>query len=258
MTALLDIPIPDIGGACSPLAAGPGQLCVFLPGDVVICATSGYEIGDPADIVQSFFGSLNSALAPLSPFFDILDVLKALFDCIKAIPDCLGPPPSPTPIVNCLEGLAAAIEKILALVPPFPLFKLLKSIFAVLVFGLMGFRQRLAAIIQHTLDIAAAATKAALLGNVALQSVVDCATGNAQVWLDNLNAGMAPLNRLIGLVNVLLGLAGLPCIPTLDSAAATEAALAPLDAAIAALEAVEAAIPGDITFDPVPPADAPC
>jgi hypothetical protein len=150
---------------------------VTFIGGATICAQDGYEIGDPTDIVISMLGQLNAALAPLQPFFTILDFVKAVFDCIKAIPDCLGPPPSPSPIVSCISGLTDVVNKLLQLIPPFPILAMVKGILLVIITGLEGLKQRLEAIQEHTIRVLNAATKASQTGNLGLQGLVDCAQG---------------------------------------------------------------------------------
>jgi hypothetical protein len=205
----------DIGSLCSPMGSGPGELCVTFIGGATICAQDGYEIGDPTDIVISMLAQLNSALAPLQPFFTILDFVKAVFDCIKAIPDCLGPPPSPSPIVSCISGLTDVVNKLLMLIPPFPILQMIKGILLVIITGLEGLKNRLQAIQDHTVRVLNAATKAAQTGNLALQGLADCAQDNLDIQVANLNAQLLPLNRLFGVINLLLELAGQDCIPAI-------------------------------------------
>jgi hypothetical protein len=210
----LDIGI-DVSSLCSAVPTGPGELCVTFIGGATICAQDGYEIGDPTDIVISMLGQLNAALAPLQPFFTILDFVKAVFDCIKAIPDCLGPPPSPSPIVSCISGLTDVVNKLLQLIPPFPILAMVKGILLVIITGLEGLKQRLEAIQEHTIRVLNAATKASQTGNLGLQGLVDCAQGNLDAQIANLNAQLLPLNRLFGVINILLELAGQQCIPAI-------------------------------------------
>lgn len=219
----------DIDGLCQQLNTGPGELCVTFIGGATICAQTGYEIGDPVTIVESLLGQLNSALAPLQPFFTILDFVKAVLDCIKAIPDCLGPPPSPSPIINCLQGLEEVVNKLLKLIPPFPILVMVKGILLTIITGLTGLKQRLQAIQDQTARVLNAATKASQTGNAGLQSIVDCAQNNLDAQIANLNAQLLPLNRLIGIVNVLLELAGQSCIPAIGEIGDLDALQAIID-----------------------------
>ena len=91
------------------------------------------EIPDPFSITLPGGVSMESinlmeqiqpALTPLMPLFDIIDTVVAVFNCIKAIPDTLGPPPDPTVLAACIPELAEKVAKLLKLIPqlslPFP------------------------------------------------------------------------------------------------------------------------------------------
>lgn len=240
----------DPGTLCRQLNTFGDELCITMPGGATVCAHVGYDIGDPVTIVESLLAQINSALAPLQPFFTILDFVKAVFDCIKAIPDCLGPPPSPEPILSCIKGLTEVVNKLLALIPPFPILRMVKGILLAIITGLQGLKGRLQAIIDHTNRVLAAATKAATTGNTGLLAIVDCAQGNIDAQIANLNAQLAPLNRLIGVVNVLLELAGEDCIPALG---AIDGSLDPLQEVIDFLTAIYNAIPDAPQLDEIVP-----
>jgi hypothetical protein len=237
--------LPDLTSTCVELVSGNGELCIRFPGGAQICASmNATELGDLGEIAKSLLAQANTALAPLQPFFNLLDVIKAIFDCIQAIPDALGPPPDPSGIIACVPNLAKAVEKLLKLIPPIPIFELAKDILHVIITALQGIRAKLLAMLRQLERIAAAALAATTLGSLQLQLVVDCAQGNIDAQMANMNAGMAPLNRLIGLLNVLLQLAGLDCIPALgDFGELSEAILAPLDAVISLLQQLLALIP---------------
>lgn len=245
----IDIQLPSLADLCVQVGGGPGQICIFMPGGATICASIGYEFGDPAEILAALLAQVNTALAPLTPFFDVLDLLVAIVNCIKAIPDSLGPPPNPQPIVDCLKGLAEALEKILGLIPPLSILKMIKSILLAIAAALLGIRNKIAAIADQAERILQAATAAAALGNLELAAIADCAQANQDLQLQNLNAQMLPLNRLIGLLNAFLQLAGLPCVPLVGDLVGD--LVKPLDDAIAAIEAVADAIPVDLGLEPI-------
>lgn len=248
--------LPDLQSSCIEITTGVGEVCIKLPGGSKVCASIGVEFGDPNEILRALIAEINTALAPLGPFFNILDVVKCVFDCIQAIPDALGPPPDPTAIVQCIPNLAKAVNKLLEMLPINSVPILAKSILEAIILLLRAMRSKLLAMIQQAARILAAATKAAETGNFQLQLVVDCANGNMEAQLENMNASMAPLNRLIGLLNTLLELAGLDCIPALgDFSEVSDAVLAPLDATIELLEMIKAAIPSmDLLLEAIPPA----
>lgn len=243
---------PDLATYCVELSQFGNQLCVTFPGGHRVCAQAGYDLGDPSEIIRLLLGQINSALAPLTPFFDAVDVIKAIADCVQAIPDALGPPPDPTGILNCIPGLVSALDKLLQLIPPIPLFVLIAEILDVLIAALVAFRSQIERLIAKQIRILASATRAAQLGNLQLAIAVDCANGNLEAQIANMNAGLAPLSRLLGVVNLLLELAGLGCIPPFGPslAGATDAVLAPIDALIELLQLARAAIPNPANLVP--------
>jgi hypothetical protein len=136
------------------------------------------------------------------------------------------------------------LAKLLELIPQLSIPVLVADLLEVVIVGLIALRGELAAMITQQLRIAAAATRAAQTGNIQLNLAVNCATGNLDALLANKQAGMQPLNRIVGIINLLLGLAGLPTIPSLDSIdALDDSALVGLDKTIQILETAKAALP---------------
>ena len=93
----------------------PLPICLEIP-----------ELGDPPVItlpggvsIQQFnlMEAIQPALTPLMPVFDIIDTVVAVFNCVKAIPDSLGPPPDPTALAACIPELAEKVSKLLKLIP---------------------------------------------------------------------------------------------------------------------------------------------
>lgn len=237
-------PIPELSAFCIDLSTGPGMLCVRFPGGSTVCAQVGFDSGDPGAILRSLFAELNSALSPLAPFFIVLDVIAAMVNCIKAIPDCLGPPPNPEKLIKCLPDLLKKLAALLELLPQLSIPVLVHDLIDVVIVGLMALRNELAAMITQAQRIAAAATRAADTGNIQLNLAVNCANGNLSALFANKQIGMQPLNRLIGIINFLLGLAQLPTIPSLDDIETLDdTVLVGLDKTIQILEAAKAAIP---------------
>jgi len=238
------MPLPDLSEVCIDLKVTSQELCITFPGGAEMCVQIP-GVPDPTDVSKQLLAQANAALTPLVPVFNIIDAILALFKCVKAIPDSLGPPPDPTKLAESIPDLAEKIDKLLKLIPQLSIPVLIAGLIDVILFYLEGLRGQLQAIIAAQVRIAAAATRAAELGNVQLRTVVDCATASMDAYLQNLNEGMKPLNRLVGLLNLFLQLAGLPPIPDLANLGDdAEAALAPLDAVIDSLKTVRAGLPG--------------
>jgi hypothetical protein len=238
------MPLPDLSTVCIDLKVTSQELCVTFPGGAEMCVQIP-GVPDPTDVSKQLLAQANAALAPLVPVFNIVDAIIALFNCVKAIPDSLGPPPDPTKLAECIPDLAEKIDKLLKLIPQLSIPVLIAGLIDVLLFYLQGFRGQLEAIIAHQARLLAAATRAAELGNVQLRTVVDCANATMDAYLQNLNEGMKPLNRLVALLNLFLQLAGLSPIPDFKNLGDdAEAALAPLDAVIDSLKTIRAGLPG--------------
>ncbi|NUP12875.1 MAG: hypothetical protein HOW73_43100 [Polyangiaceae bacterium] len=251
--------LPDLSSLCVPLSTGPGELCVQLPGGATLCATAGFEYGDPLAIVQGMLGQINAALTPLSPFFNTLEFVTAVGDFVKGVPEALltlNPEPLVTPIVD----IGKAVGKLAALVPQMSVPLLIVSILDVVVVGLLGLRSEMMAMMAQQQKLAAAAARASALGNVHLQVIVDCATENLDAQMQNTNASLAPLNRLVGLLNALLELAGLPCLQTMSIGSEIgQAALDAIDFILDALQTAKAAIPpGSLELGAIPGPKDPC
>ena len=238
------MPLPDLSTVCIDLKVTSQELCVTFPGGAEMCVQIP-GVPDPTDVSKQLLAQANAALAPLVPVFNIVDAIIALFNCVKAIPDSLGPPPDPTKLAECIPDLAEKIDKLLKLIPQLSIPVLIGGLIDVLLFYLEGLRGQLQAVIAAQVRIAAAATRAAELGNVQLRTVVDCANASMDAYLQNLNEGMKPLNRLVALLNLFLQLAGLSPIPDFKNLGDdAEAALAPLDAVIDSLKTIRMGLPG--------------
>ena len=87
---------------CIEIPEIPDPLSITLPGGVSMESINLME-------------QIQPALTPLMPLFDIIDTVVAVFNCIKAIPDTLGPPPDPTVLAACIPELAEKVAKLLKL-----------------------------------------------------------------------------------------------------------------------------------------------
>lgn len=236
--------LPGLSDFCISLSLGPGELCIQFPGGVKLCAQAGFDTGDASTIVRSLLAQVNSALMPLQPFFMVLDAIKAIVDCVQAVPEAIIQL-DPSGMIECIPDMVKKLTKLLQLLPQLSIPVLIKQLLEALVVQLIALRGQIAALIAHQARLIAAGLRAAELGNVELQTVVDCALENVLAQLANNNAAMAPLNRLIGTINVLLELAGLQPIEVLPSMGdeVSDEVLTVLDGAIDVLQVAADAIP---------------
>jgi hypothetical protein len=234
-----------LSALCIPINPAPGDICIPFPGGAEICPAQGLQMGDPSEVLQALLAQLSVGLAPLQPLFILIGVVKAVIDCVQAIPDTLGPPPDPTALMECIPPLVKKLEKMLALLPQYTVPLLVKRMLALVILTLTALKNELQVIIAEQQAILASATLASLPGNELLQAIVDCATTNADTTLANMQSSMKPLGALLDVVNIMLELIGsdpITGVPDLQGGA--EEALKPIDDFIAVLRQAEAMIPG--------------
>jgi hypothetical protein len=239
------MPLPDLSAACIQTKVGKQDLCVTFPGGAEMCVQiPSVSIPDATEVAKQLMAQTSAALAPLVPIFNLIDVVLALFNCVKAIPDALGPPPDPAKLAKCVPELSQKAAKLLKLVPQLSVPFMVVGLIDVLLTFLEGMRNQLKCIVATEARIAQAAARAAELGNVELAAVVDCASANVDAQMKNFSESAAPINRLIGVINLLLELAGLEKLPDLENLGSdAEEALGILDDIVSTLQQARAALP---------------
>ena len=241
------MPLPPAEDVCVELSIDAGlgidlpSLSIgFLVPGVEFSALLDAAIPQPGDVTAKLLAQVNAALAPIVPLLDIIDVLltvKAVLDAVLSL--------SPPKISAKISLLVPKLNKLLRLVPPTSLLVPLKQIVTVLIVFLQSMRLQLLAIIEAQAKIDLGGARAASLGAVHLAASLACAQANLDLQFRALKGQGAPLNRLVGTLNLFSDLAGTPKIPLLvDLGASASVAVAPLDAAIAALVALRAGLPG--------------
>lgn len=249
----MGLPLPD--ELCSELEIDISlflDLSIDLPGGVALRAQlpSGTFPNLP-DIVGSLMGQLNSALTPLMPVFRIIDVIIAIVEFSKAVPDALGPPPDPLGVIKKLKKLLKAFAKLAPLFPPISIPIMIVGVCKVVVAALTALIDQ----IEHSLTVTAslnlARDRAAALaldpdlleGAAALEASIDCAQVNLDLQLSVGMSGLGPLNKILDLLSLFASLIGLPEFLKIDAGTDPSAMLAPLRVGVAALSAVCGSIP---------------
>lgn len=228
------------------------DLSIDLPGGIAL--TAKLEAGQfPSlpGIVASLLGELNAALTPLMPFFRILDVVIAIIEFCKAIPDSLGPPPDPTLLIKRLQKLLKAAAKLLNLIPPLSipimLVGICKTITAALLALIMELENSINA--QLKLDLARDRADALALdpflleGAAALAISIDCAQADLDLQVEVGASSLGPLMKFIDLVNAFAGLIGLPELGKVEAGGDASAMLQPLKDFVGVLAAFCGSIP---------------
>jgi hypothetical protein len=217
---------------CIEIPEIPDPFGLTLPGGVQIERINLMEVIQPA-------------LTPLVPLFDIIDTIVAVFNCIKAIPDTLGPPPDPTVLAACLPDLAEKVAKLLKLIPQLSLPLLIVGLIDLVIDTLRQARSLLLHLQQQIVQILGAIDRATNLEDAGLMAIAQCAQANVALEAANVGKALASLGKLIGLINLFMGMVGGPEIPDLSDLAGRplDDVIPPIDALIKTLQNARAAVP---------------
>ncbi|MBU1483177.1 MAG: hypothetical protein KKH12_16055 [Gammaproteobacteria bacterium] len=213
-------------------ASIPDICSILMPGGAEIAAPNVLE-------------RLQPALAPLAPIFSTLEAVVAVKNCIDASVEAISTL-DPQPLIECVPGLARAVDKLLALLPQASIPLTTAQTLDCVIVTLGKLRSVLLSLQAQVKRIARVASRAAELDDPKMQFVVACANDRVGDALSDEMKGLVVIGRLLGILSALVDLAGIPFeIPDLEALASAplDEIIAPLDAAIEALRAARAAIP---------------
>ena len=207
------------------MAFPPEDLCITLP-DIPtadkICLRGGLcleyiwdgigKIPHVADVPLAFFGQIGPAMAPLKPFFNLLETVLSIFNCVKAIPDAITSL-NPSELLQCIPAMAKAVDQVLKLIPQLSIPKMVIALIKNLATLLRGVASDLSYIQSQFDRIGDMIDRAADLNDHKLNGFLVC----AQEDLATTNLSTAEALRGVGsivlLVNVFMSLFGGPEIP---------------------------------------------
>ncbi len=219
---------------CLDIPALDDPFGIELPGGITIERINLMEVIQPA-------------LAPLVPLFDVVDTIVAVYNCMKAIPDSLGPPPDPTAIAICIPELGEKVAKLLRLIPQLSLPYTLIGLIDLVIATLRQAKRELHHLQLQLQQILGAIDRATNLEDAGLMAITSCAEANVGQEAANVGWMLASLGKLIGLINLFMDLAGGPKVPDLSDLAGM-----PLDDAIPAIDALIDQMKGIRDQVPVP------
>ena len=217
---------------CIEIPELPDPFSITLPGGVTMESINLME-------------QIQPALTPLVPLFNIIDTVVAIFNCIKAIPDMLGPPPDPTVLAACIPELAEKVNALLKLIPQLSLPYTIIGIIDLVIDTLRQARTQLLQLQAQIQQITGAIDRATELEDAGLMAITSCAEANVAQEAANVGKSLASIGKLIGILNLFLGMIGAPEIPDLSNLADVplDEAIEPLDAIVESLQAVRDMVP---------------
>jgi hypothetical protein len=217
---------------CLQIPPAPEPMAVPFPGGLSIEGVSLEHILQPA-------------LAPLAPFFTTIDVIAALVEVVKAVPDAISVPPQPQKLGDALVALGPKVAKLLELLPPLSLPLLALRLTDVLIAALSDLRGKLARLVAELDGVAKVTARGRALQDANLLSIAVCLETNIGIEAANVGKSFASLGRLLGMLDLFLGMIGGPDMPDLSrlSGKPLRDVLAPLSLFIDTLVTVRKAIP---------------
>ena len=217
---------------CIEIPEIPDPFALTLPGGIEIQHLNLMEVIQPA-------------LTPLVPIFNIIDTVVAVCNCVKAIPDTLGPPPDPTALAACLPDLAEKVAKLLKLIPQLSIPMTLIGLIDLVIDTLQQASRELMHLQQQMQQILGVIDRATDLDDAGLMAIAQCAQANVAQEAANVGKSLAALGKLIGLINLFMSMVGGPEIPDLSNLAGRplDDVVAPIDAIVEALKTAREAVP---------------
>lgn len=253
------MPIPQL--PCLTCVVPPASLELVLPGGATLVAgLTSSIVGTSSELARQMFGQISSALAPILPLLDIVDAVTSVGNCVKALPKVITELDI-VPLLECAPAMAAALAKVANLIPPLSLPATIRGIIETLIVALEGVKQDLAGAKLQLDRLLEAGTASQLPGNSPLVAIVLCAQSLYDAVMQHTANTAAPLNRVIGLVNMLLALIPpgnlvLPCVGGLDGA--PQPVIDILEKFIKTLKIIKALLPGGLALNPFVPQGANC
>lgn len=195
---------------CPTVASSGEPLSVRFPGGVTITASLPGVQAPSLKLAQQLMAQASGALAPLAPVFNIIGALTALKDFVQALVT------NPFDLADAAADLFEKLGALASLVPALSVPALVLDLLDVIIAYLAGVSSTLEALgaQQGRIDTASAVAERDDLDG--LRQAVECAEEQLAGVLENLQATAGPVDSLISLINLFVGLVpGLPEIPSL-------------------------------------------
>ena len=197
--------IPEIDDICF-----PGGFCLSYVWDGIA------KIPTAADMSTDFFSQIGPAMAPMKPFFDMLDTVLQIFKCVSAIPKSIMTL-NPGELLDCFPALAKLIDQLLKLIPQLSIPKMIKAILHNLAKLLRSIASELTYIQFQLQRIADGIDRAAQLNDVKMNGFLVCAQKDLDDSVLSTAEALKGIGRIILLVNIFIGLIGAEPIPCFGS-----------------------------------------
>ena len=192
--------------AASGVSFDPATMGITLPGGVFISV-----VGLDPHRIDTLLTHLNTALAPFQPIFNLVDAVllaKKVIDKLTAFD--LGGAGKALPLFG------KAVDRLASLVVQVSIPKTILNTIDVVILMLAVTRSRFEALANAGMLVDRALERAQELNSPQLLAIANCAQSQLDAQTSVLRGTVVPLNRLIGVLNLLCQIAGLPELPLAD------------------------------------------
>lgn len=226
----------------------------------MVAGLSGSIVGTSGELARQMFGQINAALAPILPLLDIVDAITSVGECVKALPKVITEL-NVVPLLECAPLMVQALAKVANLIPPLSLPTTIRNVLEVMIVAAEGLKQDMEGAKLQLDRILEAGTASQLPGNSPLIPIIACAQSFFTAVMEHVANTATPLNRLVGLLNLLLSLIPpgsiqIPCIGGLDGA--PQPVIDLLEKFIQVLKLIKSLIPGGLKLNLFVPQGAGC
>lgn len=213
----LNVPPPPSSFCVEPPKAPEGAGVIRVYGGFTLQGTGDATKGPQGAcaVSQQLMGMLQGAMAPLGPIFTIMDVVSSLAQCFLLLVDVVKNPLKLPKLLGLIPGLVGKINKLLALVPPFPqgFLSIAEMVLDTLNFVLVQLECLLQILktIDATFDELRSLTDEMAATDdsdvrEALSVLVECGMKNAKEQTATALSAFGPLARIICFVRALIAL----------------------------------------------------
>lgn len=196
---------------CASIDAGPRSLRFRLPAGAVIEAIPAVPAvvpPDPFTLAAAGLAQASGAMAPLSPFFRMLDAILAIKRFVEAVKD------NPFSVADAASDVLETVDALASVVPQVSVPLLARDLVAAVDLMLVGVLAQIDGLIAQQARIEEA--RALITTIPAMASAVECADEQMAGMCANLDLALAPARGILTLLGVLLAPAGLGSAPTLE------------------------------------------
>lgn len=202
------------GQLCPTIETNSRGLEIRLPGGTTITAQLPGLNPPKLHLAQQIMAQSSAAMAAMQPLFDIVGVLLALGELVKALVS------NPFKLAAEAEELFTKLGKLASFVPLLCIPAFLLDILEVLLHYVEGLANAIDALAAQEARITRAVAVAEQHGLAFLQQAAACCSDMQEAQIQNIRNATGPLNSMIRLINAFGSLIpGMPAVPevgTLD------------------------------------------